>query len=261
MAAKLRFRDVDFRRWTSRLRGDISSGPLEGVAFREAIPLIPRDEWYDRIREIEENRTGAENLLVRIYDQGNEGTCTSNAICQACEYLQALQFGRERVVRLSPISLYKRVARSARSGSAVSDNLEELAARGVLPLAGQGYAHEMPHTGFSTPMPPGWQNTARQFRGLEWWVVHSAEELISALLLGFCVVGGRQGHAICYVRPVIHGNDIVVAYANSWGRWGAPLGDWSYGFGFDSREYFSRAAQWAVALRSFMVPEEVWLKK
>jgi hypothetical protein len=219
----------------------------EEPVFEAAVPIIPREQWPTHISAIDAAGGGLDLLVTRIYDQGREGSCTSNATCQSHEILQNAQYGPHRVVHLSAISLYKRVGSSPMSGSSVSANLRELRSRGALPVEPCGglFPHCMSNTGFSQRYPSGWEATAKLFKGGEYFEIRSYEGFITALLRGYPVVYGRQGHAICAVRPVIRNGRLYVKYANSWHHsWG------DHGFGYDSESQIRQGAQWAFALRS-----------
>lgn len=185
--------------------------------------------------------------------------CVANATSQAHEVVQALQHGKANVVHLSAISLYKRIGRSAQSGAMVSDGLKEMASRGILPLDTPENRERfgsavMPNTGFSKPYPDNWQETAALFRGVEYHTVNSVAGLLTALCNQHPVVVGRQGHSICYLRPMRRSGRRVVAYANSWGNWGQGLGDFDSGFGFDSESQIRQSASWAFVLRAVTIP-------
>lgn len=174
--------------------------------------------------------------------------CVANAFSQSNEIAQALQHGKDKVTHLSAISLYKRIGRSPGSGAMVSDGIAEMRSRGILPLNNDEnkakYKHTMPNTGFYTPFPQGWEETAALFKGDEYYIVRTPQALFTALLKGCPVVVGRSGHSICYVRPMKKNGQRVVKYANSWGNWG------DNGYGYDSSRMIAQSAQWAVAVVS-----------
>jgi hypothetical protein len=179
--------------------------------------------------------------------------CVANACSQAHEIIQAIQFGKENVTPLSAISLYKRIGSSPSSGAMVNDGLEEMAERGVLPLDNAANRAKygdavMPNTGFRTPYPANWEATAKQFRAVEWFIVDTMDELITALFNQHPVVVGRSGHSICYCDPVYQSGSLLVKYANSWGDWG------DQGFGYDSLKLIRSSASWAFALRAVTTP-------
>ncbi len=231
-------------------QGAIAENPAEGEPiFEDAIPLIPREAWPAAIKALEDQGGGLDLLVTRIYDQKSEGSCVSNATCQAMEIIQAQRRGRKNVVHLSAISLYQRVASGPGSGSMVSTNLKEILSRGVLPLDNEAnkarFKHTMPNTGFYLKKPSGWEETAKRFRGHEVFDIRSYDGFITALLRGYPVCYGRSGHSICAVRPVYRNGQLYVRYANSWSE---AFGE--KGFGYDSEGKIRSGAGWAFALRT-----------
>lgn len=249
------FVDVDFPADPAFVFGDLgvsAFGPMRAT-YGETVPVIERSKWPDLYEQAKANGGGASQLVTRIYNQGNEGSCVANACSQAHEIIQAIQNGKDAVVHLSAISLYKRIGSSPNSGAMVSDGLDELASRGVLPLDNPENRAKfgdavMPATGFYTKFPSGWEAVAKQFAAHEWLIVDSVDELITALFNQHPVVVGRSGHSICYCDPILDGGEWYVKYANSWGNWGEA------GFGYDSMSKIRASAGWAFALRSVNTP-------
>lgn len=243
------FVDVDFRKCPQYVFGDLGGAGLSRFAnYAEVTPRMTEDGVRAEIEKIDEAGGGLDKLVTRIYDQQQEGSCVANATCQAHEIAQAEQYGRDKVVHLSAISLYKRIGRSAQSGAVVSDAIEELQERGVLPLDTPENRERfgsavMPNTGFKTPFPADWEATGRKFASLKFYVVTHYLDLLTALCYGDPVVVGRQGHSICYVRPMWQ-NGFRVKYANSWGDWGDE------GFGYDTIGQIKQSANWAFAVRT-----------
>lgn len=257
------FEDVDFTKDPRFVFGDLGVGAFASPreCFEDRVAVIPRNQWEAEIEKIQAAGGGAERLVTRIYDQGREGSCVANACSQAHEILQALQFGKDRVVHLSAISLYKRIGRSPGSGAMVSDGLDEASAKGILPLdtpenrARFGDA-VMPNTGFYTAYPSGWEAVAKKFRYDEWDVIRTFDGMGTALLQQRPVVVGRQGHSICYVGLMVRNGRLVAPYPNSWSLdWGAPLGDMTGGFGFDSESQIKMSASWAFTPRTAVIDE------
>lgn len=247
--------DIDFRRCPQYVPGAMGiRGARTFANFEDTVDLIPKTRWKELIEQLDQAGGGSDQLVTRIYYQGREGSCVANACSQAHEVRQAVQFGRDRVVHLSAISLYKRIGRSPNSGAMVDDGLEEMHERGILPLDTPDNRRRfgdcvMPNTGFYTNFPNGWEHTARLFRADEWTVVRSLEGMMTALLLQFPVVVGRQGHSICYLRPMYRNGSLITKYANSWHQsWGDG------GFGYDSLSQMRMSSSWAFALRSVSVP-------
>lgn len=257
-----RFIDVDLAEEAKR-RG-IAAGYIDPAKemfagrYEDAVNIIPESQWRDQVQAIEAANAGVERLVTRIYDQRSEGSCVANACSQAHECLQALQFGKDKVVPLSAISLYKRIGRSPGSGAMVSDGMEEMRDRGILPLDTPEnrtrFKHVMPATGFFTPFPSGWEETGKLFRLHEYFIGRTVNELMTAGILGHPAIIGRRGHSICYLRPTWRSNWLY-GYANSWNiSWGSPWGDLAGGFGFDSMGNIRSSAGYAVIARSAIVP-------
>lgn len=200
----------------------------------------------------------ASRLVTRILNQSQEGSCVGNGSTQGNQIVQAKQFGRDRVVQLSAMSLYKRIGRSAQSGAVVSDAWKEMQDRGIIPLDTpenkERFKHTHPATGFSKPLPQGWEETAAMFKGLEATIIDSMAELLSALVDGFPVIVGREGHCICYCDPLFEDGKWHVVYANSWGKWGQAAGHMEYGFGVDTESQIKKSSDWAYAIRSVTTP-------
>lgn len=256
-----RYIDVDFTREPNFGRGNqgIGRALATGRTFEGAYPLLPENQWQLEIEAIDAQEQWLESLLVAIRNQKQEGSCVSNATATAHEVSQAVQHGLENVVQLSAISLYKRVARSAGSGSYLSDNLDEITERGVLPLDTPAnrarFSHVMPATGFSQKLPDGWETTAAELTAVEALPITSVAGLVTAVVRRFGVVVGRDGHSIYYCRPRRHQGRIAFVYANSWSeQWGFAAGKFSGGFGLDTLSAVQRSAQWAFALRAVRRP-------
>lgn len=254
--------DVDFSKDPRFVFGDKGVGDSSKFRSYESTQTIhPRNTWEAKVEQIQEVNAGGEWLVTRIYDQKNEGSCVANACCQAHEIVQAKMLGKDRVVHLAAMHLYRRIGSSPNSGAMVSDGMEELQSRGVLPLdTPENRAvygdHVMQNTGWRNTIPPNSAGTAEKFKAVECLVVNSTEGLGSALLNGHPVVVGREGHSICYCGIVFKNGRLLIPYANSWGGgddgWGQALGEHPSGFGFDSESQFRKSAGWAFAIRSIV---------
>jgi hypothetical protein len=252
-----RYIDVEFDAQPEFVFGDLGARCFDvGPFYEDVVPVIPRSEWPGLAEKCDAEKNGIEQLVTRIYDQKSEGSCVANACSQAHEIIQALQNGRENVVPLSAISLYKRIGRSPGSGAMVSDGLDEMMTRGILPLdtaenrAKFGDA-VMPNTGFYTRYPAAWETVAALFKGFERFVIRSFDGLVTAGFNGHPAVVGRAGHSICYTRGTYKNNRLLMPYPNSWSLgWGQAFGQMTGGFGFDSESMISRSAGWAFALRA-----------
>ena len=250
-----RFIDVDFRVDPAYVFGDLGMPCFAdmGPSYEELFGTMSDAEINDAIKAQDAAGGGLDLMVTRIFDQGREGSCVANAYAQANQIVQAKQFGKDKVVQLSAISLYKRIGSSPSSGAMVSDGVEEMNGRGILPLDTpenrERFDHVMPATGFYEKFPRGWEETGKKFAGLEHHVVKTVPGLLSALCQGHPVVVGRQGHSICYCRVMMKDGRRVVKYANSWKpSWG------DQGFGYDSESQIRQSASWAAVVRSVVVP-------
>lgn len=245
------FIDYDFTKDKLFVPGDLGLGD-EGKlcgAYEDSQEVYDYSRIDEGIEKLDALGGGMDQLVVEIKSQLSEGSCVSQAFTQSNQVIQALQYGKDKITKLSAISLYKRIGRSPGSGAMVSDGIAEMRSRGILPLNTEEnkakYKHTMPNTGFYTPFPQGWEETAALFKGDEYYIVRTPQALFTALLKGCPVVVGRSGHSICYVRPMRKNGQRVVKYANSWStNWGDA------GFGYDSSRMIAQSAQWAVAVVS-----------
>lgn len=218
-------------------RQDVCGSVFPVLEDQPYFRVIPRDERKDLIRR----RKPMRPLVAKIKDQKSEGSCASNAAAQVVEIVHNFTIGVDNWVELSAMSLYKRVGRSASSGSTISDNLRELRDRGILPvdsIANKArFKHTHPATGFSVRLPDGWEATGKLFALLEWFDVRSWDGLQSALHYSMPVLYGRAGHAIAGVDPALDDRDNeMIDYANSWGKeWG------DQGHGYDSERVVASA--------------------
>lgn len=259
-----KFIDVDFTKDPNYVPGYTGKQPLLGdrlARYEDAATVYREADLKEIAAEIAKRNAGLEFLVKAIKNQQREGSCVGNGTTQAFEVTQGMKFGRERIVEISAMSLYKRIGSSAQSGAVVSDAWEELEARGVLPLDTAEnkarFKHTHPATGFGKSLPSGWEETAAMFKGLEATICDTMPELLSALANGHAVVVGREGHCIVYLRAIWNAElgRWEMLYANSWGNWGIAAGHMPYGFGLDTEAQIKKSSDWAFAIRSITTPE------
>lgn len=265
--------DVDFRReavihnrslgWdgtdSDRKLGEVR--PLFEEVFGSDI--IPQSEWAGLI----DSGVKTSPLKTYQYDQNGEGTCTANAGAQAFAYRWKAQFpSLKHVATPSPIAAYRghRCGSGPNSGSSVSCIMRSMQTKGTLLIdneAGRAIydalglprKHLLKAVGFYQDFDwndDSWLDTASYFQFDEMYDVATGEGFITALLRGFNVVYGRQGHAIMSA-DVVNRSGIQGRYDNSWGNWG------DQGFGYDSYRLISSAARGAIAVRSIKVPKGI----
>jgi hypothetical protein len=230
--------DVDFR---AAVPSGMSLGAMpprpdtfRGPAFEEAFPLMTDAEIQDFIKDQDDHDGNLDRLVTHRYDQDGEGTCTCNAGAAKYNVIAARQFGKDRVIPQSPISIYMKIASGPNTGSAVGDCLEQQMETGSLPIdtpetrAIMGEhasdAHFMRAVGYNKSLyKSGWEKTADWFKVQEFYEIDSSRGFLTALCRGWPVHYGRSGHSILAVRPALKGSTIYVVYLNSWGSWGETL--------------------------------------
>lgn len=249
------FLDVDFTKDPNYVFGDLGGAMCSSaIDYEAAESVLSWSEIDGAIEALEaEPESSLEYLIRRVYDQGQEGSCVGNATTQGVEVVGVKQVGKDRMPELSAISLYKQIGSSPSSGAMVSDAMEAIRDTGILPLDTPANrekfgAHVMPATGFRTPFPAGWRDTAAKFRGVEFLVLRNTQQMFSASVRGHYIVVGREGHSIGYIRALAGRK---FKYINSWRvSWGAAGGTLPGGFGFDSQRQVEKSASWAFAIRA-----------
>lgn len=237
---------------------DTMLGDEHGI-YEDTFAVYPRSDWPELIQQNQSLR----QLVVKIKDQKNEGSCASNMATQALQICWVQTFGFNAFVEFSPISIYRWVASGPNSGSTISGNLRQLKEVGVLPVRdaaseaalstmGLPTNHTLTPTGYYQQFPDNWKQTADFFQGIEAFDIGSFDGMLSASMDGFAVGYGRAGHAICGVAPYRDGSGYGIEYANSWGDWGDE------GFGRDTESFVSSAIRsyGAWALRSVKITDE-----
>jgi hypothetical protein len=244
-------------------RGCLPRDPKEEPpwkCYEDEFTLYPRSDWPDLIRENKSLRA----LVKKIKNQGNEGSCASNATTQAAEIIWNMTLGLNAWIEFSPISIYRWVGSGPNSGSTISGNLQQLTEVGALPVnsaAGKAALEKMglptnhclASTGYYQQFPSGWKDTSAYFVAVEAFRIDSFAGIVSASLDDFPVVYGRAGHAITCVSPYQQGSTYGLDYANSWTpSWG------DQGFGKDTESFVSRAvaSYGAWGLRAMLITDE-----
>ncbi len=226
--------------------------------YADEFEILPDAERTAAIEKLDAE--GGMEFLVRwILNQGGEGSCVGNATTGIMQLLMAKQLGEHNAIPMSAISCYKQIGSSPGSGANCEDALEAASNVGILPLdtpenRARFGAHVMPATGFYTPYPADWKNTAKQFRFKKRFIIRSVAAMEQAGINGHPIEVGRAGHSIMYVRPTLKGGRGEL-YANSWGKWGFAAGNQQYGFGLDTGGMVRSSAQWAFAVVSATIPD------
>lgn len=225
------------------------------ASFREAFDIIPKSQWPQYIP------TDNKRLKKYQYDQGQEGTCTANALSGCVSYLWSKTYGLENWIAPAPISIYKFCARGPQTGSTLSCCLKRAQTNGMLLIdLPQNRStleklklnpnHVLKATGYYQTFPEGWEDTAAELKIDEVFEMNTAEEFFTALFNDWDILYGRAGHAIHGVDALMANGEYACDYDNSWGQWGKN------GFGTDTLNYLVRqsATYGAYAVRSLRAP-------
>ena len=260
-----KFLNIDFSKQPEFTQGDLTQGRFGSELFgnipnfAEAVPELGDRDIEAYIERISHEKMGLEWLVKYVLNQGREGSCVGNGVIAGTQVIQAKEFGLDDVTPLSAISLYQLIGRSANSGAMVDDGLETMQKVGAIPLDTPENREKygnivMPPTGFRSSRPEGWEKVAKWFRIGEFYVVKTVNSLMTALIYGFPVIVGREGHCICYLTPLLVNGKWAVLYVNSWGEWGMSAGLHDAGFGVDTISQVKKSARYAFAIRSANSP-------
>lgn len=188
--------------------------------FAEAMPLIPENEWLDRVKAM------AGKFPRQLYsDTVNEAEDFQSRLryCWAFSLAQAVKLQR----RLSG-QPHVNLAAVSMGGSVGFQNAGNYCGTAIQWAAEHGICDAtFPDSQWSlTPSKwkSGWEAEAKNHRVLEYWELGTSgkmfAEVVTALLSGFCVYTGYNwaGHAIALDELVVVKNEICVSSPNTWNK-------------------------------------------
>lgn len=174
--------------------------------FREYIDVIPQEEWKEYVGKID-----LRDHVNHIKDQDGVGSCATESTAQGVEVSR--DFAGFEWVRLNPWFIYYHTSGGTDRGSSIDDNLRFVRENGVVPES-------------VWPRSKGWRTkpseeayeAALNFTIEEFFDLSSIAEAGTALLKGFPVVFGWEGHSVLYTSVITRRKG---EYANSWDSdWG-----------------------------------------
>lgn len=176
--------------------------------FADDFATIPRDQWDAML-----NAITLRPYVNHIFNQRSVGSCAAESSTQGLQVIRAVN--NQPFVKLNPWSVYHFTSGGRDNGSSIDSNLVQLREYGAVPMddwkRSDGWR--------KIPM-PNWRELAEPYRICEFWDIENILEFGSALLLGFPVVFGWEGHSVLAVALK---DSRTLIYANSWGE------DWNNG--------------------------------
>jgi hypothetical protein len=229
--------DVEFSRQAGQSLGAIELPPMfasqaiaaaNNVRTLPGFEPIPKSEWPAWVARFPVTRLAKS---IRNVTEQSISSCVGHACANEVEAGCYMMGGDWLFRRISGMSMYKRIGRSAGSGAYIPDAASEIFSLGILPVTGEPYAHTFAQdSGWGTPLPSGWESTGRLWKS----VVYSVDDEEAGFRVGMDLRLGRQigrsSHSIC--AGGFTGKSWW--YENSWGT---DWGDLGKSIGYDSRFY------------------------
>lgn len=198
---------------------DLSQFPMYGFAKAVDIPIIPRSEWSERIKEIEETHSRLSDLSYSegILCKNQEATnyCWANSIVY-CVELVRMSMGLG-VKYLSPASVAAPIKNYKNSPGFASEALKYIIDNGIVPE--ENWPANSRDKGL---MYPENEKRAKQYKVTEWYDISSKsfDELMTCLILRIPAAVGYMWwrHQVCAVDPICLGENVYgIRIRNSWG--------------------------------------------
>ena len=209
-------------------RRDFSKQPYGSIPYMSkfSMPLIPRDEWDERIRDMEKSKSRLSDLLIGldVLNQSNTSFCWANAPVFATMAIRRV--AGQPDVRLSPASVACPINGFRNQGGWGSDALEHIIKYGIVPQS-MWPANAIDRKYYTAEA----KQEALKYRVTEWEDMESRslDQLFTCLLSRIPVPCGYNWmrHEMTACDAMIMGpNQYSVRVANSWG--GADKPDRGY---------------------------------
>ena len=209
-----------------RIERDLSKEPFGSnpacVPFD--VKLIPRNEWAERIQEMERKKSRLTDLCdvmrVPVKNQQQTNYCWINAPVHCLEILRAI--AGQKYVELSPASVGGPIKRYRNEGGWGTEGLRYIAEHGVVPVS------LWPANAIDDQYDTAECQKARnRFQIQEWYELdaNNFDQVMTCLFFGIPVAIGLSwwGHEVTAMAPVkLDGRDnFGIVIDNSWGiDWG-----------------------------------------
>lgn len=179
----------------------------------EQIEIIPSSEWSKYVG------ASLRGFVTEVLDQDGVGSCATEATA-GCMMITRAYHGLPHVA-LNPWFIYHHTSGGRDNGSSIDDNLQFFMKYGCAPAEvwprDEGWNRKPSNAAYSA---------ALNFRVQEVFDITTVNEMVTALLKGFAVVYGANGHAVCKVEHLDEKRGLDL---NSWGTdWGdGGFGVWA----------------------------------
>ena len=179
--------------------------------------LIPRSEWEDRIKEMEEQKTRLSDLMdqagLPCKDQGQTNYCWINAPTHCVEMVRVIQ--NQPLVILSPASVGGPMTNFQNVGGWGGPGLAYIGSKGLVPVT-RWPANAIDRSYWTEDN----KVTALFYRQTEWWELEprNLDQLVSCLLRRIPVAGGYNwwSHDVTNYDAVLMDGTVAIRTRNSW---------------------------------------------
>lgn len=196
-------------------------GPFNYAASAEPFPrefLIPRSEWQERIKEMEEKKTRLSDLMnqagLPCKNQERTNYCWINAPTHCVEMVRVIQ--NQPMVILSPASVGGPMTNFQNVGGWGGPGLAYVGNKGLVPVD-KWPANAIDRSYWTEEN----KALALHYRQTKWFELEprNLDELVSCLLHGLPVAGGYNwwAHEITNYDVVWLDGTVAIRIRNSWG--------------------------------------------
>jgi hypothetical protein len=171
----------------------------------DAIKVFPRDRWKEFIGKV--------SLWPHSYvtlDQDGAGSCATESTAGGVMTMRSCANQPREL--LNPWSIYRVTSGGVDNGSSIDENLQFARDIGILPEA-----YWPRSKGWKATPPSAWKTVAAKYKIDEFFDIGTVAEVGTALVEGFVVIFGWEGHS-CYLIELV--SETTARFKNSWGAWG-----------------------------------------
>jgi hypothetical protein len=180
----------------------------------DRIKIVPSGDWDAVAAELGDD---LRRDVPIVLDQNGYGSCATESTAGSLMLSRAVQ-GLD-FVQLNPLFIYHTTSGGSDQGSSIDENLAFVRENGIAPESVWPFSK-----GFKAKPSAEAVEAAAAYKIEEFYDVANLNEFVSALLTGFCVVFGSNGHSILAVQYTKDYPLILNSWGTSWGDSG--FGKW-----------------------------------